>query len=145
MLGLLLVFSPASLGELKFSIPYYTVGMIFAKGMPQPVGSGFVFENTRYVVTARHVLIDSENNEQELSFEPLKGLGSDPIGPFKITLKPHRTLEKEDIAVLEMEGPPLCKEALTRGPATSLRGGDTVGFGGFDRRVPGYVRVLNQC
>lgn len=123
--------------ELHFSLPYYSVGFILDKKTSRPIGSGFVFEDPRFVVTARHVFIDSDNNERQLLFQPIRGIGSDEIGPFTVELKPHKVFEKQDIAVLEIVGPPPCKEPLTRGPARSLSTGNLVGFAGFDYRVRG--------
>ncbi len=132
---LLISFLPLlSFEDIRVSIPYYSVGLIYEASNPRPIASGFVFENTRFVVTARHVLFDEKTGRQrELYFAPVKGLGeNDPIPHLR--LRPHRDFKAEDIAVLTIEGQNPCKEPLVRGDFSSLQIGQSVLYGGLDLR-----------
>jgi S1-C subfamily serine protease len=136
-IALLLAPRCVSSDELKCVFPNYSVGIILDAATHSPIGSGFVFENTRYVITARHVLIDDSTGKLvKVLFEPIKGIGAvHGEAPYQLPLKVHRLLTNEDIAILEVEGENPCKQALTRGDSERLRVGDLVGYGGFDHRV----------
>jgi len=132
----------SSSGDLSFSIPAYSIGLIYEVGNPHPIGSGFVFEDTNTVVTAYHVVVDERTKRQrKISFHTGIGLREtfEPYPPLR--LKPYRLLKREDIAVLTIERASPCKEPLTRGDFSVLQVGSVVGFGGFDRRaaVPTFM------
>ncbi len=135
LLSVFLFLPCSSLGDFSFSIPAYSVGLIYEEGKPRPIGTGFVFEDTRFVVTTYHVLVDERTNRRrQISFHTGKGLREkfEPAPPLR--LKPYLLFEREDIAVLEVEGINPCKEPLMRGDFPALHVGSIVGYGGYDRR-----------
>lgn len=119
--------------DIQFSIPYYSVGIIHDSKTGTALGSGFLLDDVRYIVTAWHVVVDERTGrEREVVFKPVKGLGTheSPI----VTVKRSRMWPDKDIAVMQVDGKSFAKEPLERGNTQSLRVGDMALYGGFDVR-----------
>src|SRR5258708_9568079 len=110
---LLPIFS-AGLQTRHVSIPYYSMGSMLLRGNLQPIGSGFVFEDTHHLVTARHVVFDERGVARDLVFEPVKNAEGDSQPPV-FDLKVDRVFQSLDLAMLDIIEPSPCKHPLTRG------------------------------
>jgi len=128
------VFRSSTAQDTQIVIPYYSLGIIYDASTNQPIGSGFVFKDPNIVVTARHVLVDVETGRRrKLTFMPIKGMVAGPTIP-SLPLRPIKDDERADIAVLRIDGPSPCKEAL-QPSIVEFKIGDNVLYGGFEPRA----------
>jgi S1-C subfamily serine protease len=124
-------------GPAQFLIPYYTVGTIHEQANGEVIGSGFLLDDPKYMVTAWHVAFDRRTRlQREIVFRPVKGLGTHDA-PRPLAVEPHRVSEERDIVVMRLVGKSLAKQALVRGNTDALKPGDYVGYAGFNVKDSG--------
>jgi S1-C subfamily serine protease len=127
--------------ETTVFVPDYSMGVIFERTNGwKPIGTAFFLENTQYVITARHVLFDEKTGKQrKITFAPIKNIG---VSEGRLVIvKLQEAFEREDLAVLRVDGLSPCKTPLTRGNPLTLRKGDIVTYAGYNKETTTRKKV----
>jgi S1-C subfamily serine protease len=123
--------------KFQFTIDPKCVGVLIDSSTRNRVGSGFIMDDPKTVVTARHVAVNLATNEKrELIYEPPSPPGSTVKNPTT-KLKPAKDVAAVDVAVLRIEGNSPCRRNLKRSNV-DVKPGYWVVYAGLDTASAGF-------
>ena len=101
------------------------------------IGSGFIIDEPKTVITARHVAIDLKTGaHRQLGYLPPGLPGATTLNPT-IKLSLVKDLENSDIAVLNIQGDSPCKNFWKRS-AQTVKTGDMLIYAGLSTAESGF-------
>ena len=123
--------------KFSFTIDPQCVGVLIDRPTGNRIGSGFVLDDPKTVVTARHVAVNLATNEKrDLVYEPPSPPGSTTKNP-DTKLNSAGDVAAVDIAVLRIEGDSPCKRFLKRS-TVDVKPGDWIVYAGLDPDSGGF-------
>lgn len=117
--------------KFSFTVDPNCLGVLVDSSSGLKIGSGFILDDPKTVVTARHVAVNLATNEKRVLFYLPPTAPSSSVNTSAFKLTPGKDIAAADIAVLRIEGNSPCKAYFKRS-TVEVKQGDWVVYGGLD-------------